>query len=139
MITNNEWNGLYHPHIQTLTEDEENTITQNVLQFLDDYILDTDTETIDYNKKVNKNTILELYNNVNSEVISYLNTDEHQNNPVIQNFICMWTAGELWRKYNVRVNDQLDENYPIGYGDQLIISAKASLKPYRKYRLTAWG
>ena len=118
--------------------DNDEKIIQKVLQYLDDYILDDDTETLDYNKKVNEKTILNLYSTVNSEVISYLNTEEHQNNPLIFDFTCMWTAGELWRKYNVRVNDQLDESYPVGYGDQLIISAKAALRPFKKYRFTAF-
>lgn len=118
--------------------DNDEKIIQKVLQYLDDYILDDDTETLDYNKKVNEKTILNLYSTVNSEVISYLNTEEHQDNPLIFDFTCMWTAGELWRKYNVRVNDQLDESYPVGYGDQLIISAKAALRPFKKYRFTAF-
>ena len=119
-------------------DDNDEKIIQKVLQYLDDYILDDDLDTLDYNKKVNRDEILGLYSTVTSEVISYLNTEEHQNNPLIFDFTCMWTAGELWRKYNVRVNDQLDESYPVGYGDQLIISAKAALKPFKKYRFTAF-
>ena len=118
--------------------DNDEKIIQKVLQYLDDYILDDDQDTLDYNKKVNRNEILRLYSTVTSEVISYLDTDEHQDTPLIFDFTCMWTAGELWRKYNVRVNDQLDESYPVGYGDQLIISAKAALKPFKKYRFTAF-
>ena len=118
--------------------DNDEKIIQKVLQYLDDYKLDDDQDTLDYNKKVNRNEILRLYSTVTSEVISYLDTDEHQDTPLIFDFTCMWTAGELWRKYNVRVNDQLDESYPVGYGDQLIISAKAALKPFKKYRFTAF-
>ena len=118
--------------------DNDEKIIQKVLQYLDDYILDDDQDTLDYNKKVNRDEILRLYSTVTSEVISYLDTDEHQDTPLIFDFTCMWTAGELWRKYNVRVNDQLDESYPVGYGDQLIISAKAALKPFKKYRFTAF-
>ena len=134
MMLDDDWNRMHTPKGNLDTD--EDLLIQKVLHYLNDYILDTDTETIDYNMKVNRETILSLYDMVESEVISYLNTDAYLNNPIIFNFTCMWTAGELWRKYNVRVNDQLDENYPVGYGDQLIISAKAGLKPYKKYNFT---
>ena len=54
-------------------------------------------------------------------------------NNAIQNAIEMWTAGLIYRKYNIRVIDQTDETDTKGYGDELIIQAKTTLKPY-KYR-----
>jgi len=53
----------------------------------------------------------------------------------IQESAVMWCAGLLWRKYNLKVYDQQDETHVIGYGDELIGSAKKGLKPYRYFQL----
>ena len=53
----------------------------------------------------------------------------------IQESAAMWCAGILWRKYNLKVYDQQDETHVIGYGDELINSAKKELKPYRFFQL----
>ena len=47
----------------------------------------------------------------------------------------MWTAGLIWKKYNVKENELMDQTNAYGYGDQLIAQAKKLLQPYIRTRL----
>ncbi|MGI6564904.1 hypothetical protein [Methanosphaera sp.] len=49
--------------------------------------------------------------------------------------ICKWTAGLIWKKYNVKEVELMDRTNQLGYGDQLIIQAQNELKPYIRTRL----
>lgn len=128
--------------IETPTEDTFNdTIAPLILNHLDGWILDTGeyTDRLEYNKKVTSDEVKQYYTTATNYAISYLGyntTDTLEDHLYI--FIYMWAAGLLWKKYDVRPNDLTDETYPIGYGDQLIITAKSGLTPYKKYNLTAW-
>lgn len=127
---------------ETETISTENELAQNILIHLDGFIvIDEDNPPADdtYNKIVTDNELQQFYNIALTNARSYLNlnaSDEIDTN--LEPFICMWSAGLLYKKYDIRPNDLIDETYPIGYGDQLIINAKAGLKPYRKYSFTAW-
>lgn len=45
--------------------------------------------------------------------------------------LILWTAGLIWRKYNIRMNDNIeDSGTVVAYGDQLIIDAKEILNPF---------
>lgn len=131
--------------ISPANENEETTITNEtallILNFLDGWILDNSeyTDRLEYNKKVTLNEVQQYYETATQYTISYLgyNTTDTINEQLLP-FIYMWTAGLLWKKYDVRPNDLIDETYPIGYGDQLIITAKSGLTPYKKYNFTAW-
>ena len=57
---------------------------------------------------------------------------------VIQTAMESWCAGLIYRKYNIRVIDQVDETQTTGYGDELIIQAKSILKPYQYKKLVIW-
>lgn len=100
----------------------------------DDYPADTE-----YNKTLTSDEINEFYGNAILNAKSYLdlNTTSDLDSTLLP-FVYMWTAGLIYKKYDVRPNDLIDETYPVGYGDQLIISAKAGLKPYKKYEFNIW-
>lgn len=127
---------------ETETISTENELAKNILIHLDGFIvIDEDNPPADdtYNKIVTDNELQQFYNIALTNARSYLNlnaSDEIDTN--LEPFIYMWSAGLLYKKYDIRPNDLIDETYPIGYGDQLIINAKAGLKPYRKYSFTAW-
>ena len=55
--------------------------------------------------------------------------------PVVHEALLQWTAGLIWKKYNVKEVELTDRTNAYGYGDQLINSAKAMLKPYIRIRL----
>lgn len=55
--------------------------------------------------------------------------------PVVHEALLKWTAGLIWKKYNVKEVELTDRTNNYGYGDQLISSAKAMLKPYIRIRL----
>lgn len=56
-------------------------------------------------------------------------------NPVIHEALLKWTAGLIWKKYNVKEVELIDNTNSYGYGDQLISSAKNMLKPYIRTRI----
>lgn len=62
-----------------------------------------------------------------SEAMSYMWWDYIPPSPVVHEGIIQWTAGLLWKKYNV-IHNYTDNTYPFGYGDQLIKQAKLTLK-----------
>lgn len=109
-------------------------IIDNVLSKLDDFTTD---ETDDYaNKIVSPEEIISLYNTAENLTLSYLRARELPEDPRIDDGICTWTAGLLYKKYDERPNDLTDETNTIGVGDQLIITAREMLKPLRYYEFT---
>ena len=124
----------------------EETIIKEVLFKLDNWVVENidkdgdlnqshslEYDEMDYNKKVSSEEILHFYDVANNYALSYTQLTDFSNVPISDTALILWTAGLLWRKYDVRPNDQIDESYSIGYGDSLIIQAKEMLKPYKKY------
>ena len=125
---------------------DEETIIKEVLLKLDNWIvedIDNDVDLIetssveydefDYNKKVTSEEVLHFFDVATNYALAYTQLSDFNNIPISDTALILWTAGLLWRKYDIRPNDQIDESYPIGYGDSLIIQAKEMLKPYKKY------
>ena len=138
-------------------------IIDAVLVHLQGYVVESQTELsdLDYDKMVSSEEVLALYGVTYAYVLSYLNlqelplttrtdniTDGEGNiidteeveviDPTIFTGLTMWTAGKLWQKYNVRVNNNEDETNVLGYGDKLVIQAKELLKPYKFYEFNAY-
>lgn len=125
---------------------DEETIIKEVLLKLDNWVvtnIDNDEDLnesnsleldeMDYNKEVSSEEILHFYDVAENYALSYTQLTDFSDVPISDTAIIFWTAGLLWKKYDIRPNDQIDETYPIGYGDSLIIQAKEMLKPYKKY------
>lgn len=125
---------------------DDETIIKEVLFKLDNWVVEDTDDTndldenvsseyddIDFNKKVSSEEILHFYNVALNYALSYTQLSDFSNVPIIDTALIMWAAGLLWRKYDIRPNDQIDESISIGYGDSLIIQAKEMLKPYKKY------
>ena len=125
---------------------EDETILKEVLFKLDNWVvknMDEDDDLyetnslecddMDFNKKVTDEEILHFHQVAINYAKSYTQLTDFSNVPISDTALILWTAGLLWRKYDVRPNDQIDESYSIGYGDSLIIQAKEMLKPYKKY------
>ena len=125
---------------------DRETIIKEVLLKLDNWVvtnIDNDEDLnesnsleldeMDYNKKVSSEEILHFYSVAENYALSYTQLTDFSDVPISDTAIIFWTAGLLWKKYDIRPNDQIDETYPIGYGDSLIIQAKEMLKPYKKY------
>ena len=125
---------------------EEETIIKEVLFKLDNWVVENvdedddlyennslECDDMDFNKKVTDEEILHFHQVAINYAKSYTQLTDFSNVPISDTALILWTAGLLWRKYDVRPNDQIDESYSIGYGDSLIIQAKEMLKPYKKY------
>lgn len=125
---------------------EDETIIKEVLFKLDNWVVENvdedddlyennslECDDMDFNKKVTDEEILHFHQVAINYAKSYTQLTDFTNVPISDTALILWTAGLLWRKYDVRPNDQIDESYSIGYGDSLIIQAKEMLKPYKKY------
>lgn len=125
---------------------EDETIIKEVLFKLDNWVVKNvdedddlyetnslECDDMDFNKKVTDEEILHFHQVAINYAKSYTQLSDFSNVPISDTALILWTAGLLWRKYDVRPNDQIDESYSIGYGDSLIIQAKEMLKPYKKY------
>lgn len=125
---------------------EDETIIKEVLFKLDNWVVENvdedddlyennslECDDMDFNKKVTDEEILHFHQVAINYAKSYTQLTDFSNVPISDTALIIWTAGLLWRKYDVRPNDQIDESYSIGYGDSLIIQAKEMLKPYKKY------
>lgn len=128
---------------------DEETIIKEVLFKLDNWVVEntdnandldenvsSEYNDMDFNKKVSSDEILHFYNVAMNYALSYTQLTDFSNVPISDTALIMWTAGLLWRKYDIRPNDQIDESISIGYGDSLIIQAKEMLKPYKKYNFS---
>ena len=125
---------------------EDETIIKEVLFKLDNWVVKNvdedddlyetnslECDDMDFNKKVTDEEILHFHQVAINYAKSYTQLTDFSNVPISDTALILWAAGLLWRKYDVRPNDQIDESYSIGYGDSLIIQAKEMLKPYKKY------
>lgn len=134
----------------------DNTIIDKVLAHLQGYVLESkidkdDLTDLDYDKKISSYEILTFYEIASSYALSYLNRTEFPTrlkkvenseveviDPIVNDALCMWTAGKIWQKYNVRVNNNEDDTNTLGYGDKLVIQAKEMLKPYKYFNMKVY-
>lgn len=132
---------------------QDNEIIDSVLVHLQGYVVESDEpiSDLEYDKKVSSDEVLTFYRITTSYVKSYINQSElptiteivedeeiEVTDPIVLDALSMWTAGRLWQKYNVRVNNQEDETNILGYGDKLVIQAKEILKPYKYYKMDVY-
>ena len=134
----------------------DNTIVDKVLVHLQGYALESkvskdELSDLDYDKKISSYEILTFYEIASSYALSYLNRNEFPTrlkkvenseveviDPIVNDAVCMWTAGKIWQKYNVRVNNNEDDTNTLGYGDKLVIQAKEMLKPYKYFNMKVY-
>lgn len=119
-----------------------NTIVNNMLSHLDGWILDNqnnaNVSSTKYNKKIKADELLYFYNVATDYALSYTQLDDVISLNIGCTAVCMWGAGLIWNKYNIRSNNQIDETNILGFGDKLIVQAKEMLKPYKAYSFTAY-
>lgn len=75
-----------------------------------------------------------FYKSLN-QVLSYLWWDYLPRIPQVHEALIMWTAGLIWKKYNIKPVELRDGTTSFGYGDQLITKAKNVLKNYKRIRM----
>ena len=132
---------------------QDNEIIDSVLLHLQGYVVESDepVSDLEYDKKVSSDEVLTFYRITTSYVKSYINQSElptvteivedeeiEVTDPIVLDALSMWTAGRLWQKYNVRVNNNEDETNLLGFGDKLVIQAKEILKPYKYYKMDVY-
>ena len=140
---------------------EDAEIIKQILYHLDGWKTDEEIEAndeltdMDYNKVIPAEEVLHFYNVAYNYALSYTGLtsfptittvttiDEEpveitEISPQVLNGIFMWSAGLLWRKYDIRSNDQIDDTMTIGYGDQLVIQAREILKTIKGYSFYAY-
>lgn len=127
----------------------DNNVQEDILDYLQGWIIVTNTdsnytsdgeinpllgtdEKFDYDKQISSDEVQRFYIKTLNQVKSYTNRQYILNDPIVYEAISAWCAGLLWRKYNIRSRDNIDETNTIGYGDELIIKSKQSLKKFIK-------
>lgn len=79
---------------------------------------------------------LELYfEKAQTQVTSYIWWDYVPPIIPVHEALLQWTAGLIWKKYNVKSTELSDGSSSYGYGDQLIQMAKRTLKNYIRTRV----
>lgn len=133
---------------------EDSEIIKQILYLLDGWVLEDETEDLtdlDFNKSITSEEVLHFYNIAYNYALSYTRLDElpkvtvivdeqetEELSPQTITALTLWTAGLIYRKYDIRSNDQIDESVTIGYGDSLIIQAKEMLKGFKSYNFYAY-
>lgn len=114
-----------------ITDPEEEIQKEYATSFLEEQELQTSLE------EVNQITLEELrlfFDKGKEHVKAWLWFDYIPSVPVVHEALLKWTAGLIWKKYNVKEVELTDRTNNYGYGDQLISSAKTMLKPYIRIR-----
>ena len=121
---------------------EYEEIITGILYKLDGWVLDDESSaelrSSEYNKKVKADELIHFYNLARDYACSYTQRDNIDEVTVSETALILWASGLVWNKYDVRVNNQLDETNTLGYGDKLIVQAKEILKPYKSYSFQAY-
>lgn len=117
-------------------ETEDGTENTNDCECVEPFI----TSLSDYkgtpNKRVSCYEVESTYNSCLNKAYSYLNrlnvddlTSVEQD--LFIEGVCMWTASDLWNKYNIRVNNEdMEDTYIQSYGGLLYKQAITTLKPF---------
>lgn len=129
----------------------DNNIKKNILNLLQGYITSSEKDNdntlteMDYNNIITEEELELFYAqalnqslgycylvNFPTEVILVDGVETVVMNRQYQQGVLLWCAGLIWRKYDIRANDQIEEtgSFVISYGDQLIIDAKKQLDPF---------
>ena len=138
----------------------DETIIKQILMHLDGWVTEEDYKKsnytgAEYNKRISGEEVLNFYNIAYDYALVYTKLkefptvtkiieDDGEETEVselvkpISTAIYMWSAGLLWNKYNIRVNNQIDETNTLGFGDKLVIQAKEMLKSYKDYQFYAY-
>lgn len=68
-------------------------------------------------------------------VMNYIWKDYIPRDPIVHEALLQWTAGLIWKKYNIKPVEFRDGTTSYGYGDRLIGLAKKTLKNKQRQRL----
>lgn len=92
-------------------------------------------DAISTTQTVSRHEIELFFERAKNEVKSYIWFDYIPKKKPVHEAVCKWTAGLIWKKYNVKEVELMDRTNQLGYGDQLIIQAQKELNPYIRTRL----
>ena len=105
---------------------------QLILSYLDGWRIETNTQEVDvssidpetaYDFALNK--ALTFTNRLNIDTLSTVEGD------LFCKYVCVWTASDLWNKYNIRVsNEDMEDTYIQSYGGLLYKQAVNGLTPF---------
>ena len=134
----------------------EERVQKSILNKLQGYITTSQRDSaeniteMEYDNAISEEEIEDFYYQSLSQCLSYcylvnFPTETIENNVVImnrqfENAVILFAAGLIWRKYDIRANDNVEEvgSYVISYGDQLIIDAKKQLEPFIFKSVAFW-
>lgn len=112
-------------------DDKEPLSREYATSFLERHEIE---DNIDTTNVISRRELEIYFTKGKAEVLSYIWWDYIPPIIPVHEALLMWTAGLIWKKYNVIHNFQ-DNTAPYGYGDHLIKHAKRTLKNYIRTRL----
>ena len=133
-------------------------VKKEVLNLLQGYITSSDKENdntiteMDYDNIITDEELELFYAQALNSALNYCYLIAYPTQSIIENGetvvimdtlfrhgVILYMAGMIWRKYDIRANDQIEEGgFSISYGDQLIIDAKKQLEPFIFNKATFW-
>lgn len=120
-------------------------IKKSILNKLQGYVMESDIQDdeyaeLEYDNVISEDELEDFYYQGLNQCCNYCYFLEYPKEEIdgqkvmnkrFETGLILWTAGLIWRKYNIRINDNMEESGNVAsYGDQLIIDAKEILKPF---------
>lgn len=92
------------------------------------------------NKIINSDDIRKHFDKACLKICTYLYIEYIPYDDRIIEEICQYTAGLLFKKYNLTPNDNYEDNTPnTGFGNYLINNALKNLEPFRNSKISMWS
>jgi len=95
---------------------------------------------LEYNKIIPEAEIRDYYDKACIKISTYLFIEDIPNDERIIEEVCQYTAGLLFKKYNLIPNDSFNDNTNnLGYGNYLMKTALDNLTPFRNSIVSMWS
>lgn len=123
------------------TDDQQTDTTNSDCDIVDPFIQDFTSYKNNPNKRVTYCELEAFYEQALNKayvLTNRLNVDDLS--PVERDIfidgVCLWTASDLWNKYNIRVtNEDMEDAYVQSYGGLLYQEAMTTLHPFINQRV----
>ena len=94
---------------------------------------------LEENKLIPTDEVEDFFDKACVKIATYLFVEEIPSDERIIEEICQYTAGLLFKKYNLTPNDNYEDGTTnLGYGNYLINSALKNLIPFRNNIVSMW-
>lgn len=97
-------------------------------EYTSSYLNSNELDSLDTVNTITREELEIFFQKGKLMVMSYIWKDYIPHDPVVHEGLLQWTAGLIWKKYNIKPVELRDGTTSYGYGDRLIGLAKRTLK-----------